>query len=398
MGIDSKDAPNFEQRAFRLTAGDSIDYFSSDYSTARTRFRAAASAADAVLHTLELDARGPGGKALSIDIAWLGAQRPARVFLHTCGIHGVEAFTGSAVQLALLQRPPVIGATDAWVLVHVLNPYGMAWLRRANENNVDLNRNFLLGAEVWSGAPQLYAALDPLLNPASAPSWDGFVLRAAVLATRYGFHRVKQAIAEGQYEFPRGLFYGGAELQEGPRRFIEWLKQHLRTASYISAVDLHTGLGRYATDTVIPDHQNNITPAHDLSQRLGRHFVAPDERSVAYEVRGGLGAALPKVLPDVQIDFVVQEIGTQGPLTVLHALREENRWHFFGDGSIVHPAKRRLHEALCPSAPRWRRRAIELGIDLAERASGGAWNATRAAPSTGDDAKTAHIAESGFLG
>lgn len=27
-------------------------------------------------------------------------------------------------------------------MVHVLNPYGMAWLRRVNENNVDLNRNF----------------------------------------------------------------------------------------------------------------------------------------------------------------------------------------------------------------------------------------------------------------
>ena len=31
----------------------------------------------------------------------------------------------------------------AIVLVHALNPFGFAWRRRWNENNVDLNRNFL---------------------------------------------------------------------------------------------------------------------------------------------------------------------------------------------------------------------------------------------------------------
>jgi len=66
---------------------------------------------------------------------------------------------------------------------------------------------------------------------------------------------------------------------------------------------------------------------------------------------------------------VLQEIGTYPPLNVLHALREENRWHFFGDGSIVHPAKQRLREALCPAAGDWRRRAVELGTGLAQAAA-----------------------------
>ena len=29
------------------------------------------------------------------------------------------------------------------VFIHIINPYGMAWNRRVNEYNVDLNRNFL---------------------------------------------------------------------------------------------------------------------------------------------------------------------------------------------------------------------------------------------------------------
>jgi hypothetical protein len=82
-----------------------------------------------------------------------------------------------------------------------------------------------------------------------------------------------------------------------------------------------------------------------------------------------MGAALPHVLRDARIDFVLQEIGTYPPFKLLHALREENRWHFYGDGSIVHPAKSRLFEALCPSSTHWRRRAVGHAVELAQLAA-----------------------------
>ena len=319
------------------------------------------------MHAIALAARGPNGEALCIDIAWLGAARPRRVFLHTSGMHGVEAFTGSAVQLALLAAPPAPRADDALVLVHVLNPYGMAWLRRANENNVDLNRNFLVNGEPWSGAPQLYRVLDPLLNPPSPPARDGFAVRAAALAVRHGFNRVKQAVAEGQYEYPRGLFFGGHALERGPRLYSEWLQQHLSQIDYLFALDLHTGLGRRGTDTIFTEA--GATPLDTLGVALGRRLAGSASAEVAYTVRGGLGAALPVLLPRVRIDFMLQEIGTYPPLAVLHALREENRWHFYGDGSVVHPAKLRLHEMLCPAAVEWRRRAVARGTELAQAAA-----------------------------
>ena len=352
------------------------EFFSPDYETARSRFREAAAAAGAALHAIALQATGPRGEALAIDIAWLGAAEPRRVMLHTSGLHGVEAYTGSAVQLALLDSHLTPGADDALVLVHVLNPYGMAWLRRANENNVDLNRNFLVDGERWAGAPRLYRALDPLLNPPSPPARDGFAVRAAALAVRHGFQRVKQAVAEGQYEFPRGLFFGGRELEPGPRLFSEWLRRHLSRAVYLLALDLHTGLGRRGHDTVIAEPGVGATPPAKLGAALGRRFHDPARTGVAYTVRGGLGAALPRLLPHVRIDFVLQEIGTYPPLRVMHALREENRWHFFGEGGIAHPAKQRLREALCPAAPAWRRRSVALGAELAR--AGARWTFTQA--------------------
>ncbi|MGZ8210896.1 MAG: DUF2817 domain-containing protein [Burkholderiales bacterium] len=354
-------------------------FFSPDFTTARERFREAATRAGAALHAIGLAAAGPQGETLSIDIAWLGAAHPRRVFLHTSGMHGVEAYTGAAAQLALLDAPPAPGREDALVLVHVMNPYGMAWLRRANENNVDLNRNFLVNGEVFAGAPKLYRVLDPLLNPSSPPTHDGFRVRAAATAVRYGFQRVKQAIAEGQYEYAKGLFYGGRELQPGPRAFGEWVKAHLANAEYVFALDLHTGLGRRGTDTLILEPGVSASTPAQLATAFGRPLVDPNLPSVGYTVRGSFGSALPHWLPHVRIDFLLQEIGTYPPVHVIHALREENRWHFFGDGSIVHPAKLRLRETLCPAAVDWRRRAVARAVTAAFGAARGAYREGTAA-------------------
>lgn len=341
-------------------------YFSADYATARQRFRAAAHSAGAALHALPLDAKGPGGEALTIDIAWLGNPRPQRVLLHTSGLHGVEAFAGSAVQLHLLERPPAIPADSALLLVHVLNPYGMAWLRRSNENNVDLNRNFLKQGEAWSGAPALYRDIDAVLNPASAPGCDLFHLRAAWLALRHGFHPLKQAVAEGQYEFPRGLFYGGSQLEAGPRLYLSWLARYLKDVDYMFALDVHTGLGEWGTDTLIPEPAVGVTATAELSLMLGRALIETTHgSSVSYTVRGSMGGILPQTLPATRIDFLLQEIGTYPPRRVLYALREENRWHYHGHGGLRHAAKLRLREALCPASAGWQRQAVARGVTLA---------------------------------
>jgi hypothetical protein len=344
-------------------------FFSPDYATARERFRAAARAAGATLDELALAARGPRGEALTIDIARLGAREAARVLVHTSGVHGVEAFAGSAVQLAALAAPPPLPADGALVLVHVLNPYGMAWLRRANESNVDLNRNFLGPGERYAGAPALYARLDPLLNPPTPPASDHFLPRLVLFALRHGMKALRQAIAQGQYDYPRGLFYGGAALAAGPALYLDWLRRHLGEARYVFALDLHTGLGPRGEQTLILEPGVAATPAAALARALGARLLDPAAGGAAYTIRGGMGSALPRALPAARLDFVLQEIGTCSPLRVIRALREENCWHLHGGGTLEHPAKRALLEALCPQSPRWRARALALGTGLLRAAA-----------------------------
>jgi hypothetical protein len=365
------------ERATPRTSAAGAGYFSPDYAGARARFRAAALRAGAALDALPLNARGPHDESLTIDIAWLGDRRPRYVLLHICGVHGVEAFAGSATQLALLAAPPPLPADGALIFVHVLNPYGMAWLRRANEHNVDLNRNFHLDNGIWTGAPPLYKRLDALLNPASPPARDAFALRLGTAGLRHGVRAVRQAIAHGQHRYPRGLFYGGAELQPGPRLFIDWLQAQLGSVETLFAIDLHTGLGPHAGDTLLAEPGVGTTPLPTLSHALQRPITGGSAAPAAYTVRGSLGAALPRLLPDTRIEFVLQEIGTWSTLRVLHALREENRWHHHGNGDTGHPAKRQLFEALCPASPAWREAAVAHGCSLVHQAAAWLFKGTR---------------------
>jgi hypothetical protein len=355
-----------------MLPASAADYFSADYAQARRRFRAAAQSAGALVHTLPIAAVGPAGEELAMDLAWLGSPQPRRVLLHTSGLHGVEAFAGSAAQLSLLQQLPAVPHDGALILAHVLNPYGMAWSRRSNENNVDLNRNFLHDGESWSGASPLYGRIDHFLNPRSPPAFDCFRLRAAWYALRHGFRPLQQAVAQGQYTFPRGLFFGGHRLEQGPRIFLDWLQNHLAGVDYLFALDLHTGLGRWGRETLILEPGACSTAPEKLRAALARPLLdAAQDHAVSYRIRGGMGAILGRVLPATRVDFLLQELGTYAPLRVFHALREENRWHYHGDGNLQHPAKLRLREALCPASPEWRRRSVALGTGLARAAA--AW-------------------------
>lgn len=187
-----------------------------------------------------------------------------------------------------------------------------------------------------------------------------------------------QAIAEGQFDFPRGLFFGGRALEQGPALYLDWLRRNLSHAGYLFALDLHTGLGRRGEETLILEPGVGATPAAELERALGRRLLDPATGRAAYRVRGGMGGTLPQALRGVPVDFVLQEIGTRPPIAVLHALREENRWHHHGGSGPAHPAKQAFRDALSPLSPRWRRQALARGLQLLRDAAAWTFQTARA--------------------
>src|SRR4051812_11246297 len=119
-------------------------YFPPDYRQGRKAFIAACEKAgiDSIAR-VHPSAKGPDGKPLFIDSAAIGPRGAKRALLLIAGTHGVEGYFGSGAETGLLSEG--LSAPDGVriVLVHALNPFGFAWARRVNEENVDLNRNFV---------------------------------------------------------------------------------------------------------------------------------------------------------------------------------------------------------------------------------------------------------------
>ena len=347
--------------------------FSPDYATARGRFRQAASRLGWQLEAHPIDARGPRGEELTIDVACSSAGDPERVLVVSSGVHGVEGFFGSAVQTALLEQWAVAAVPPIkCVFLHGLNPFGFAWLRRVDENNVDPNRNFLLPGERFVGAHEHYARLDPFLNLRQPPArWDMFTLRALPLIARHGVPALRQAIAEGQYSHPRGLFYGGARPSQTQQVMREHLPRWLVGSRSVVHLDFHTGLGRRAECQLFVDSSIHGQKARGRVDWHGPEaFKTTDTSSIPYEARGGFGRWCVEQELAPNYFFAVAEFGTDDSLRVLAGLRAENQAHHWGDPASpsTQRAKQRLKELFCPPDDKWRSRVLQTSLELAREA------------------------------
>jgi hypothetical protein len=348
--------------------------FCRDYATARAGFREAAGRAGCELVAVPIGQLGPDGTELTLDVALRGSSTAARTLVLSSGLHGIEGYFGSAVQRAWLEGPGRAPDRERRVvLIHALNPYGFAWRRRVNEDNVDLNRNFMRQGQAYQGADPGYRELDPLLNPERAPRrFEPFLLQALPALARHGFRSLKNAVAQGQYEFPRGLFYGGSGLSKSGQLLRVHLPGWLGRPEQVMHLDLHSGrgaFGRYALCVDLPSESERVA---SLRERFGAHAVESfDPHGVLYEIRGALGPWLEELFPTVHYDCLLAEFGTYHALKVLEAMRYENLAHHHVERGApgYERAKQRLFEAFCPASPRWRKQVLQSALNVIAQAS-----------------------------
>lgn len=347
-------------------------FFSSTYSEARGRFLSAASGVGAKVHSYAIDAEAMD--ELAMDVAIVGEDE-APTILVSSGVHGVEGFLGSAVQLSLLERiaKQSTGLDVRYVLVHAVNPFGFSHLRRFNEDNVDLNRNFLFGDVQYEGSPAGYARLDAFLNPPSVPSrFEPFKLLAMLNILRYGRDSLIQSVAGGQYDYPRGVFFGGHGPCQSTRLVHEHARHWISESRRVVHIDFHSGLGAFgAYQLLITDEANSINVSW-YADTFGAASVHPRaSRGVApYVASGEIGVWLRHHFSDLDYRFVTAEYGTYDSVRVLAAIRTENCAHHYASpkSEIYHAAKRELLECFCPRDASWRSRVIETGERIINQA------------------------------
>jgi hypothetical protein len=334
-----------------------IPALSRSYADARAAFLDAAAAAGARLTAFPHPLRGLEGEELAIDVAEAGPEDAADVVVVVSGTHGVEGYLGSALQrhhLATLDQDRVGG--PAIVFVHALNPYGFSWVRRVNEDNVDLNRNFV----DWSGPTPRnddYRELADVVVPSSWSEDDQQRTLLALMAKleEVGMGRLQQIVSGGQYEDPTGVFYGG----DGPTWSNRWLHDFLagRLAGVRRAaiVDLHTGLGPWGHGELI-SHLGPGDPQYERQRAWwGEVTSLLDGTSVSAELAGDWLGAVDAMAPDTEITAIALEYGTVDPITVLQSLRADAVLHAHGDptGPGAVAVRRQVRAAFLDDDPAW---------------------------------------------
>jgi hypothetical protein len=357
----------------------SVDFFSPDYFSAKARFLAASNRLGLELHSLPVEAPSPNNEPLTIDVAVAGAPHPTSALVVSSGVHGVEGFFGSAVQLAFLEslsphwQPP---PDTAFVFIHALNPFGFAWQRRFNEENVDLNRNFLLADEEYTGAPPLCGTLRrALMKCAIRPRWVPVDPRFALLALRHGVQSLWETLPVGQYDFADWLFFGGKARSQTAQLLDQFLPSLLENCEETVHLDFHTGLGRWADCKLLLSEGDTSEGAAWWKSHFAAENVV-EARSVhgRYQIRGGFGAWLRARFPQSRYRFATAEFGTYSPMRVIRALADELHWHAqLGTQFPEHRARRRLTETFAPRNPRWRAKTLDTGLSLIRRAADALW-------------------------
>lgn len=328
------------------------------YAEARTAFLAAAEAADARTASFAHPLTGLEGEALFVDVAEVGPVDAASVVLVVSGTHGVEGYLGSALQrhhLEMLGAHGYDGGT-ALVFVHALNPFGFSWVRRVNEDNVDLNRNFIDWTEPPPPNPE-YAQLADILVPGSWTQEVQDRTRGELLAKlrELGLERAQQIISGGQFDHPSGLFYGGTGPVWSHRWLHDFVSRRFAAVERAAIVDLHTGLGPWGHAELISSEPLG-SPALARQRAWWSEVTAlRDGTSVSADVSGEWLSVVAEFSPATEITGIAIEYGTVDTVAILDSLRADAVLHATGAATSPRAAdvRSQVRAAFVDDDPAW---------------------------------------------
>lgn len=348
--------------------------FSADYRGARSRFLEECRRAGFVVDIRGHPLSGLDEEPLAMDVVLVGPADAGSIVVVTSATHGVEGFGGSAIQLALMRDTKLHDTlTDtAILLIHAVNPYGFSWLRRVNEDNVDLNRNFVDHASGSYPENDLFELLYPYAVPREWNSRAIAECDAAIeaLARRHGAVEVRKALARGQYRHPDSIHFGGNAPSWSSTTLAAVCEDYLARARRAVLVDLHTGLGPYG-------HGELMTPARPgeaVYDRLHAWFDGEVHSTTAGTsayagAKGSILAGFRPACVGLEWTAVGLEFGTRDWSTVSLAIRADAWLHAHGDpqGALGAPIRRQVRDAFHVDEARWKRLVCQRGREVVGR-------------------------------
>jgi len=344
-----------------------LGYFDEDFPSARAHFMAVCAG-----HGVECAevAIAPGRGTLVV--AEFGPRQATTKLVVLSGLHGVEAYAGSATQIALLHGLAGRSGRVHVILVHGINPLGAAAYQRTNPDNIDLNRNLVDDHATLARVDARSRAVGALFSdPPLARLPDGlwlpiFLWRVIRLG---GMRALKAAFAGGQFFDPAAPFFGGRQIAPEVMTLLKVLKPRLAHADPAATIlfDLHSGIGG-ARETSLMENGPTTAP---LTAIFGVPIVdAHGGDGAVYPARGDVVRGLKTWLGLDDAAGVTFECGTGPALSTLLALRAANSARIAPPPSEGGQARirERMLAAFCPHQPKWRTTYVRHATALLLRA------------------------------
>jgi predicted deacylase len=313
-----------------------------------------------------------------LPIDWLyvpAAVTQSKLVIVSSGVHGPEGFPGSAVQALMLREylPTAQRETTAFLFLHGINAYGMKHDRRFTENNVDLNRNAPISPSVYTTANSGYAGLDSFLNPTGQVNLASladstFTLRMGLQVLTKGKSNFSQASLGGQYQFPKGIFYGGSAAEPQYVELEELITRVLERYNLVVGIDLHSGVGRRSYMHLMPNPSSGDEYKKTVELLFANHPLEwPDAPGGDfYQTNGDFTTWIETLAQPRQAVAMTVEFGTLDSQTTTGAIRSmrtmitENQGHWNGYARAEDElrVKEDVREMFFPSSRVWRSEVI----------------------------------------
>ncbi|MCF8378652.1 MAG: DUF2817 domain-containing protein [Bacteroidales bacterium] len=317
---------------------------------------------------------------LSIDFCFIpSVGDSSKLVVISSGVHGIEGYTGSAVQRMMMNEmiPEIQGNRPAILLIHGVNPYGFKYKRRVTENNVDLNRNSSLSNELYNIGNSGYADLYDFVNPANPASEDDFYNKffymvAIAKIAKSSMPVLRQAVLQGQYEFPEGLYFGGDRQEPQISALEDYLPMYFDKFKTILHIDLHTGYGEIGKLHLFANPVEN----DELKNYTTRVFEGLDidwgDSDDFYTVSGDFCSFIGDLNPDatfISMPFEYGTLNSQKTFGSLHSIQKtilENQGiqHGYQNAKQEDKIKSSFIEMYYPSDPEWRSLVIEQSREV----------------------------------
>ena len=317
---------------------------------------------------------------LYIDSLYIPAtEKQTNLIVITTGVHGIEGYIGSVMLDVFwkeIYSSEINKANTGVLVVANVNPYGMKYHRRYNENNVDLNRNFILD---WNSFDMTvnkdYPKVNTFLGPKDTMgnivghelSFYGSMIKELI---EDGADTISNALLGGQYEYSEGVYYGGNGDEASTTYLKDVFKQTLESEyDNIVHIDVHSGYGPRYNMVIFNSVFETMTEAESIAL-FGYDYVIANDSEDFYATTGDTTdfyyRLKDKLGTDNTLFSTCFEFGTIGDsfldsiISMKYTIEEnQNHWNPSNNEITNEIIKERYQELFYPTEKDWREKTVD---------------------------------------